>query len=365
MTDTRLLYTAAVPFEAARRVHDLPDGHRSRRLHGHGFLAKLRAAVPDGWASFPGGQVAELTAALAEAVGPLDHQYLNDRIEVPTDENIARWIRAALTVPGVSSVGIQSTLHRGADLDRDDHVHVWRRYLLQSAHRLPNVPPGHKCGRMHGHGFEVILHANQTLGASSHGVDYDHLDALWAPIHAELDHACLNEVHGLENPTSEMISSWLWTRLKPKLPELSWVTVYETAQCGANFDGTHYRIWKEFTVDSAVQFRAAPAGDKRRRIHGHTYTLRLHLNAPLDRVMGWTVDFGDVKQLFDPVFKRIDHHPLYDLPGLTDGDVGPLIEWLRRSTVADLPQIDRIDLYETRGCGAIATWGGLAPALPV
>ena len=69
-----------------------------------------------------------------------------------------------------------STPHEGVDLDRNDHAHVWRRYVLQSAHRLPNVKPGHKCGRMHGHGFEVILHADQDLGAREISVDYDHLD---------------------------------------------------------------------------------------------------------------------------------------------------------------------------------------------
>ncbi len=79
---------------------------------------------------------------------------------------------------------------------------------------------------MHGHGFEVILHANIELGKRDLGVDYDHLDECWAPIHAEVHQACLNDMPGLENPTSELIGSWIWNRLKPTLPELSWVTVY-------------------------------------------------------------------------------------------------------------------------------------------
>jgi 6-pyruvoyltetrahydropterin/6-carboxytetrahydropterin synthase len=197
------------------------------------------------------------------------------------------------------------------------------------------------------------------------GVDYDHLDALWAPLHAQLDHACLNDLPGLENPTSEMISSWIWERLKPQLPELSWVTVYETASCGAHFDGRHYRIWKELTLDSAVRLVRAPDGDPRRRIHGHTYTLRLHLHAPLDQVRGWTVDFGDVKTLFDPIFKRLDHHPLHELPGLVDGDSASLARWIRAQAAPLLPQLDRIDLYQTRGSGVILSWGELGPALPV
>jgi 6-pyruvoyltetrahydropterin/6-carboxytetrahydropterin synthase len=218
---------------------------------------------------------------------------------------------------------------------------------------------------MHGHGFEVILHADQDLGSRSIGIDYDHLDALWAPIFADLDHACLNDIPGLQNPTSEVISAWIWARLKPQLPELSWVTVYETASCGAHFDGQHYRIWKEMTLDSSLQLKRAPDGDKRHRIHGHTYTLRLHLHAPLDQVRGWTVDFGDVKELFNPIFKRLDHHPLHLVEDLADCDVASLAKWIRAQASPLLPELDRIDLYETRGCGVILSWGELGPALPI
>ncbi|HND34686.1 MAG TPA: 6-carboxytetrahydropterin synthase, partial [Myxococcota bacterium] len=144
--------------------------------------------------------------------------------------------------------------------DNAGRAHVWRRYRFQAAHQLPNVPAGHKCGRMHGHGFEGILHANSDLGERDLAIDYDHLDALWAPLHFELNYRCLNEIPGLENPTSELISSWLWARLKPQLPELSWITVYETGSSGANFNGRDYRIWKEMTLDSAVRLREAPAG---------------------------------------------------------------------------------------------------------
>lgn len=361
----QLLFAAAVGFESARRVTLLPEGHRSRRLHGHSFLAKVRVALPEGWASFPGGEVDGLRDRLKSAVLPLDYNELNQQLPQPTDENLARWVRTKLDLPGIETIGVQSTEHEGVNLDRSEQAHVWRRYIFQSAHRLPNVPKGHKCGVMHGHGFEVILHANQDLGTLAIGIDYDHLDALWAPIYAELDHACLNDIPGLQNPTSELISSWIWQRLKPELPELSWVTVYETATCGAHFDGTHYRIWKEISLDSALQLRRAPDGDPRRRIHGHTYTLRLHLHAPLDQVLGWTIDFGDVKEIFDPVFKRLDHQSLHNIPDVGDTDAGSLIRWIHTQAASSLPQLDRIDLYETRGCGAILSWGSQGPALPI
>jgi 6-pyruvoyltetrahydropterin/6-carboxytetrahydropterin synthase len=364
-----------VGFEAACRVDLLPEGHRARRLHGHGYLADVRCALPAGWASFPGGEVDELRSRLASVIEPLNYNELNLEIEQPTDENIARWVRSRVAVDGIENggienawienVGVQSTRDEGVDLDQKEHAHIWRRYAFESAHRLPNVQAGHKCGRMHGHGFEVILHADMDLGNREIGVDYGRIDALWAPLHEELDHACLNDIAGLENPTSELISSWIWERIKPALTELSWVTVYETASSGAHFDGHNYRIWKEVTLDSALQLRRAPVGDRRRRIHGHTYTLRLHLHAPLDQLMGWTMDFGDVKTLFTPVFMRLDHHPLYELTDVEDNDAISLVRWIRAEAESGLPQLDRIDLYETRGCGVILSWGEESPALPI
>jgi 6-pyruvoyltetrahydropterin/6-carboxytetrahydropterin synthase len=81
--------------------------------------------------------------------------------------------------------------------------------------------------------------------------------------------------------------------------------------------------------------------------------------------MGWTVDFGDVKTLFDPLFKRIDHQPLHELPGLTQPDAASLAQWLKQEAESMVPQLDRIDLYETRGCGVILSWSDQDIALPI
>jgi len=361
----RLFHVAAAPFEAARQVEILPEGHRSRRLHGHSFLARVRAELPDGWASFQGAETEKLTMALRKCVAPLDYNALNQHLEIPTDENLARWVSDCLMVPGIESVGIQSTRDEGADIDRDNHVHIWRRFRFEAAHQLPNVPEGHQCGRMHGHGFEVILHADQDLGQRDMGVDFDYLERCWAPLHAQLDHRCMNDLPGLENPTSEMLANWIWQRLKPEIPELSWVTVYETVTAGCHYDGEHYRIWKEQRFESALQLVRAPEGDKRRQLHGHSYLNRLHLSAPLDEVMGWTVDYGDVKEVFKPVYKQLDHYQLNGLAGIADADTASVLYWVREQMGGRLPQLDRIDLYERPGCGAVLSWGEQGPALPV
>jgi len=362
----RLLYAASAPFESARRIDDA--GPRLQRLHGHSFLSKLRLWAPpaadgSGLGPFPGAEVDALRERLMDCVAPLDYQLLNDHLGSPTDENLARWIRERIDLRAVDVVGIQSTRWQGVDLDANDCAHVWRRYQFESAHRLPKVGPDHKCGRMHGHGFAVILHADATPGAQR--IDVDLLDRLWAPLQRLLHNACLNEIAGLENPTSERIASWIWEQIRPQLPALRWVTVYETATCGAHFDGQRYRIWKEFGLDSSVRMRHAPAGDGRRRIHGHSYRLRLHLAAPLDLVYGWTIDFGDVKELFAPVFARLDHHPLDELPGVADAGAAAIVHWVRQQAVDRLPQLERIDLYETPGCGVILAWGQELPALPI
>jgi 6-pyruvoyltetrahydropterin/6-carboxytetrahydropterin synthase len=175
----------------------------------------------------------------------------------------------------------------------------------------------------------------------------------------------LNDLPGLENPTSEVIAAWIWARLKPKLTELSWVTIYETTTAGCHFNGENYRIWKEFRFEAAMRIFGASDTDPRRKLHGHSYLSRLHLTAPLDKVLGWTVDYGDVKALFKPAYQQIDHHYLNDVNGIENGDVVSILNWMQGQLLDVLPALDRIDLYQTPGCGAILSWGEEGPALPV
>lgn len=365
MNKPKILTIATSGFEAARQVEILPEGHRCRSLHGHSFTATIFADLAKEFAPYPGGETDTLLERLETSVSQLNYSYLNETVVPPTDENLARWLAKSLGIPNLKRVAIQSTATQGVDLDGYDNAHLWRRFRFQAAHQLPNVPSGHKCGRMHGHSFEVILHANQNLNCRDIGIDYDHLSDVWAPFQALLNYQCLNDIEGLSNPTSENIAAWLWTRIKPLLPELSWITVFETGFCGANYDGERYRIWKEFSLDSAVKFLHAPGCNPRSHKHGHTYTLRLHLEAPLDIIKGWTIDFGDVKQVFDPIFKSLDHHPLYELPGLIDGDVASIANWIFAQAKPKLPSLYRIDLYENpgNGCSLSDIEGG--PAMPV
>ncbi|MEQ8994520.1 MAG: 6-carboxytetrahydropterin synthase [Pseudomonadales bacterium] len=124
-------------------------------------------------------------------------------------------------------------------------------------------------------------------------------------------------------------------------------------------------MWKELTLDSALRLKSAPTSNARRKIHGHTYTLRLHLSGPLDEVMGWTIDFGDVKEAFSPIFKTLDHQPLQEITDLEDNDCASIARWIKAKAAPKVPGLDRVDLYETRGSGAILSWGGRAPVIPI
>jgi len=362
--DAPELIVASHRFEAARQITGLPNTNRRGALHGHGFIASVHASIPSGWAAFDGSECHDLLERFARCVEPLDYSLLNDLVDAPTDENIAAWIGQRVDVPGLARIAVQSTPNQGTFIvPGGQRVNVWRRYTLHAAHRLPYVPVEHKCGRLHGHGFAIVVHATRDLADPSPG--YDELDEFWAPLHSALNYRCLNDILGLENPTSELLSSWLWERLKASCPSLSAITVFETGSCGATYDGTWYRIWKDFSLDSAVRMRNAPATDPRHRIHGHTYTLRLKLTAPLDAVLGWTIDFGDVKAIFEPVFKSLDHHPLHEQPELANGDSGTIARWVRQHVLADLPQLSSVELYETEGCGVVVGCNESDPGLPI
>ena len=360
-----LYYVASSPFEAARQVDVLPQGHRAARLHGHSFLAKVRARLPEKWGPFAGAEVDELEERLRRTVEPLDYRLLNDEISVPTDENLARWIRDRIDLQDIESIGIQSTRDQGVDIDDRGCTHIWRRFRFEAAHRLPNVHEGHPCGRMHGHGFEVILHVEQNIGTADLGMDFDLIEEIWQPFHEQLHYRCLNDIAGLENPTSEMLCNWIWQQVKPQLPQLSWVSVYETVTAGCHHNGSDYRIWKEQRFEAATNLGTASESDPRARLHGHSYLMRLHLTAPLDDVLGWTVDYGDVKQVFEPVYKQLDHHNLGRLNGIDTADVATIARWVRDRLSNLMPELDRFDLYQKSGCGCVLNWGERAPALPV
>ncbi len=117
-------------------------------------------------------------------------------------------------------------------------VRLVRNLSFEAAHRLPMVPAGHKCARLHGHSFRIDLTVEgETNPESGWFIDYAEIDDLWQPLFQQLDHNYLNDVPGLENPTSEILAHWLWQKLKPVLPSLTLVTVHETCDARCEYWG--------------------------------------------------------------------------------------------------------------------------------
>ncbi len=115
---------------------------------------------------------------------------------------------------------------------------IFKEFTFEAAHQLPNVPAEHKCARLHGHSFRVEVHVLGPLDAElGWVVDFDEIKQAFTPLHEQLDHRYLNEVEGLENPTSEALARWLWERLTVELRGLSKVVVHETCTSGATYWG--------------------------------------------------------------------------------------------------------------------------------
>ncbi|HEX2495057.1 MAG TPA: 6-carboxytetrahydropterin synthase QueD [Steroidobacter sp.] len=117
-------------------------------------------------------------------------------------------------------------------------MHIFRAFTIEAAHRLPNVPAGHKCARLHGHSFRIELHLRGAVDAHTGWImDFADVKAAFEPVYGQLDHHYLNEIPGLENPTSENLARWIWHAVKPSLPLLSKVIVHETCNSGAVYEG--------------------------------------------------------------------------------------------------------------------------------
>jgi len=128
--------------------------------------------------------------------------------------------------------------HRFAAKPRKVQVRLIRSYHFEAAHQLPNVPPGHKCAQIHGHSFgvDVVVHGpvDPTLGWC---IDYGEIDALWEPLYQAFDHHFLNEIPGLENPTSENLARYIWDYFKERVPGLERIVVMETRDARCEYEG--------------------------------------------------------------------------------------------------------------------------------
>jgi 6-pyruvoyltetrahydropterin/6-carboxytetrahydropterin synthase len=119
-----------------------------------------------------------------------------------------------------------------------NEAEIFKEFRIESAHRLPHVPPGHKCFRLHGHSFRIAVHVAGPLDPKLGWVcDFADISRAFEPLMEALDHRCLNDIPGLENPTSEVLATWIWQRLKPTLAGLTKIVIHETCTSGCEYRG--------------------------------------------------------------------------------------------------------------------------------
>jgi 6-pyruvoyltetrahydropterin/6-carboxytetrahydropterin synthase len=117
-------------------------------------------------------------------------------------------------------------------------IELRKTFQFEAAHLLPRLPESHKCRRLHGHSFQVeIVVAGDQDPDLGWLIDYADITAAFKPLWEKLDHRYLNDIEGLENPTSENIAVWIWNRLAPELPLLAEVLVAETCTASCVYRG--------------------------------------------------------------------------------------------------------------------------------
>ena len=117
-------------------------------------------------------------------------------------------------------------------------MEIFKIFKFDAAHCLPNVGQGHKCSWLHGHSFSVEIHIQGSVDPHSGWVmDFADIAAACQPIIDQLDHKYLNDINGLDNPTSENIVKWIWKHLHLALPQLSKIVVQESTESGCIYAG--------------------------------------------------------------------------------------------------------------------------------
>jgi 6-pyruvoyltetrahydropterin/6-carboxytetrahydropterin synthase len=328
----RIEWMSGMRFEAARRYA------ANQSHHGHSFLVNARGMGLD---------LQTLREALRDTCETWHYQDLSQLFASPDDATLAQALSDGLQqrLGSAHDVSLRSAPDCGIERTAEGGLTRWLQSEFSAAHFLPNVPEGHQCGRLHGHGFKIRLLADAA------GCSQLELLNAWQPLRDTLHNAYLNKIIGLENPTSEALSEWLWQRLRVSLSSIRAVEVFETRTAGSRRDEHGWTIWKEQC------FEAAQPLDEQGRYTGHSYMARLYLSGMPDPQAGWLRDFADVKAIFKPLYQQLDHYALDEVAGLQSYDCANIAQWMARQLSPDLPELSRVEVFENDYDGA--RWSAL------
>jgi len=336
-------YSKGFAFEAARQLSE-QEGV-GLNIHGHSFklFVTLDSNETDDSIVFD-----TLEKRVAPVLKQMNYGFLNEvtALQHPSDSILLEWIQQELSDFSCEQLKLKqlkllSTQNTGSILDSSGLKYAFHHFMLHSAHFLPHVPLGHKCGRLHGHNFGILL--QWKFDSSETILNYEEIRQRFAPCYEQLNKKLLNDISGLENPTSENLSAWIWHQLKAENPLLDQVTVYETRSSGSTYDGKGWNCFKQFSMDGAIQ------GED--DLMGHTYEVRLYISGDVDTKLGWIVDFGDIKDSFKPYFKTLDHHALHEVEGMQAPTLANIAKWIAIKLSPSLPQLSQIEIWNTEYSG--------------
>lgn len=218
-------------FEAAHRNMASGTPPECQRLHGHSYRARvwLSGTVDPrlGWLR----DFSEIKRACAPTIETLDHRFLNevDGVRDGSIPDLTRWLKERLqrAIPEVERCGLETAGDSRFTpvVSKGDGAIPRIGFWFAAAHLLPMLPKDHKCRRLHGHSFHVEVSSAGDLSPQL------------ALLHARLDHQYLNELKGLENPTSENLARWIWEELSAAKAHPTEVTIQETCTTGCAYRG--------------------------------------------------------------------------------------------------------------------------------
>ena len=210
----------------------------------------------------------------------------------------------------------------------DNHLIISKYILLQTAHFLPYVPDDHKCRRLHGHNFGLWISIEVPNFDNETSETINCLELGCQEIQKKLDHCVLNEISGLNNPTSENIALWIYEKLNLKPLKIFNILCIETQKSAACYHGNDlWSCWKSFDFESVWR----PLKD---RISGHSFKLTAGVQGGVVKPFGWVLDFSEIKSQIKPLIDQIDHQDLSSiLKGRGNSSEG-LLEWLSEKSLS-------------------------------
>lgn len=112
-------------------------------------------------------------------------------------------------------------------------------------------------------------------------------------------------------------------------------------------------IIQDFTFEAAHFLPRVPEGHPCRRVHGHSYRVRIHVEGMVSEATGWVMDFHDLDAVVQPALDRLDHRLLNEVPGLDNPTAELIAGWLWRELFKKLPGLCEVEVWETPGSCAV------------